>query len=130
MKTFPKALALTITLLSFNALASDSGWIKQEVDASNEHGFTIKTIVNSDQGIKLITVAVPKSKLKNNKEEIDEVIVIGKRSEERESPLKNISYEWADDFENGDYGLIIKLKDDSKMPLKLQFSADKSLTRP
>lgn len=131
MKQFLRRLLLAaMTFASFQAFATDSGWLKQEVDASNEQGFTVKAIVNSDQGIKLITVAVPKEKLNKSKEDIDEIIVIGQRKQERESLLKNASYEWADDFENGDYGLIIKLNDNSKMPLKLQFSTDKSTTAP
>lgn len=128
-----KKISIFMSLLfcfSSNTYATDSGWLEQKAGETNEQGFSIKTIVDSDQGIKLITVAIPKEKLQEDKSTIEEVLVIGKRTEERESLLKNVSYEWADDFENGDYGLIIKLKDDTKMPLRLRFSADNSSVNP
>lgn len=130
MKKISLILISLLFCISFKVSATDSGWLKQTAGETNERGFSIKTIVDSDQGTKLITVSIPKERLKEGKDTIEEVLVIGKRAEERESPLKNVSYEWADDFENGDYGLIIKLKGDTRMPLRLRFSTDNSSINP
>lgn len=130
MKFIIRTIALLCIAYSANIFANDSGWLEQKEGQTNEQGFTVKAIKSGEQGIKLITIAVPKEKLNSRKSDIEEVVVIGQRTEKRESLLRNVSYEWVDDFENGDYGLIIKLQEDSKMPLRLRFSVDESTVSP
>lgn len=125
-----RALILLITTLSLNAAALDSGWLEQKAGEHDDKGFSIQSISFHEQDGKLITVAVPKKELPNNREGIEEIIIIGKAKQEKESILKKVSYEWTDDVENDHYGLIIKLNDDSKMPLRLRFATDKSLLHP
>lgn len=121
---------LALSALSIHATALDSGWLEQKAGEHDDKGFMIQSITFHEQDGKLITVAVPKKQLASNKEGIEEIIVIGKAKQEKESILKKVSYEWTDDVENDHYGLIIKLKDNSKMPLRLRFATDKSLLNP
>ncbi len=63
-----------------------------------------------------VTLAIPKSAI-NKPGEIEEVVVIGRRPEKPE-PL-DISFEWVDDYDKDNYGLIIRLGKNSNWPIRL-----------
>ena len=63
-----------------------------------------------------ITLSIPKSSI-NSPGEIEEVVVYGKRPDKPE-PL-DISYEWLDDYDNDNYGLVIRLGKNSNWPIRL-----------
>lgn len=67
-------------------------------------------------GARTITLAIPKSSMRNP-DEIEEIVVVGRRPEKPE-PL-DISYEWLDDYENDNYGLVIRLGRNSNWPIRL-----------
>ena len=67
-------------------------------------------------GSRTITLSIPKSSM-NNPDSIEEVVVVGRRPEKPE-PL-DITYEWLDDYDNDNYGLIIRLGKDSNWPIRL-----------
>jgi hypothetical protein len=63
-----------------------------------------------------LTLAIPKSAL-NSPDDIEEVIVVGRRPAKPES--MDISYEWLDDDDPDNYGLVIRLGKDSNWPIRL-----------
>ncbi len=67
-------------------------------------------------GTRTVTLAIPKSS-HINPDSIEEVVVIGQRPEKPE-PL-DISYEWVKDYDNDNYGLIIRLGKNSNWPIRL-----------
>ena len=67
-------------------------------------------------GVRTVTLSIPKSSMQNP-DAIEEVIVIGRRPEKPE-PL-DISYEWVDDIDNDNYGLLIRLGKNSNWPIRL-----------
>ena len=48
---------------------------------------------------------------------LEEVVVVGRRPAKPE-PL-DITYEWLDDYENDNYGLVIRLGKNSNWPIRL-----------
>ena len=67
-------------------------------------------------GVRTVTLSIPKSSMQNP-DAIEEVVVIGRRPEKPE-PL-DISYEWVDDIDNDNYGLLIRLGKNSNWPIRL-----------
>jgi hypothetical protein len=63
-----------------------------------------------------VTLAIPKSAV-NKPGDIEEVVVIGRRPEKPE-PL-DISFEWVDDYDKDNYGLVIRLGRNSNWPIRL-----------
>lgn len=80
----------------------------------------------SDGDTQEITLAIPKSAIRHP-DEIEEVVVYGRRPEKPE-PL-NIEYEWVDDYDNDNYGLIIRLGENSQWPIRLYMYSDTGFTR-
>lgn len=78
-------------------------------------------------GTHKITLAIPKSSM-NNPDTIEEVVVIGRRPEKPE-PLFDASFEWLDDYEKDNYGLVIRLSKDSNWPIRLFMYSDTGFIR-
>ena len=74
------------------------------------------------EGSRSITVAIPKSAIEHPGV-IEEVVVVGKKPEEPE-PLLNARFEWLDDYDKDNYGLIIHLGKESNWPIRLYMSAE------
>ncbi len=70
----------------------------------------------SEAGTRTITLAIPKSS-RINPDDIEEVVVVGRRPAKPE-PL-DITYEWLDDYDDDNYGLVIRLGKDSNWPIRL-----------
>lgn len=79
-----------------------------------------------DDDTQQITLAIPKSAI-SHPDEIEEVVVYGRKPEEPE-PL-DIEYEWLDDYDNDNYGLVIRLGKDSRWPIRLYMYSDPGFTR-
>ena len=73
-----------------------------------------------------ITLAIPKKSV-GNPNEIEEVIVIG-RMPEKPEPL-DITYEWAADYDNDNYGLVIRLGKDTNWPISLYMNSEPGFIR-
>jgi hypothetical protein len=70
-----------------------------------------------------ITVAIPKAGL-GNRDDIEEVLVIGKRPPAPEKPTPiEFSYEWVADYDNDNYGLVIRLGKDTNWPIRLYMNS-------
>jgi len=55
------------------------------------------------------------------------VVVVGKRGDKEEA-LPGTSYEWSEDYENDNYGLIIKLDKMENYPIRVYIKDDLPLS--
>jgi hypothetical protein len=71
-----------------------------------------------------VMVKVPKASMGGNPD-VEEVKVVGQAPQKTEVPdlLPELETEWVDDYDNDHYGLIVKLKEDQRLPFRLFFSA-------
>ena len=69
-----------------------------------------------------ITVTIPKNKLKGTNK-VREVVVVGQR-DGKEELLPGTRYEWSEDYENDNYGLIIQLEKMQNYPIRVYLKDD------
>ena len=77
---------------------------------------------DGETGYQTITLAVPKKKV-GNPDAIEEVVVIGRKPEKPE-PLLDIHYEWLDNYEDDNYGLVIRLRKDTEWPIRIYVDSE------
>jgi len=76
-----------------------------------------------------ITLAIPKVSMRHP-DEIEEVLVVGRMPEEAEPPEPlDITWEFVDDYDNDNYGLIIRLGKNSRWPIRLYMNSDPGFKR-
>ena len=77
-----------------------------------------------DTGHHSVLVKVPKANLGEDPD-IEEVRVVGQAPQKTEMPelFPEMETEWVDDYDNDHYGLLVKLKSDQKVPIRLFVSA-------
>ena len=81
-----------------------------------------------DDGMRKVTIAIPKTSI-GNPDEIEEVVVVGRKPEEPEKPEPmNIEFEWVDDYDKDNYGLVIRLGE-GNWPIRLFMNSDAGFTR-
>jgi hypothetical protein len=73
-----------------------------------------------------ITLAIPKTAI-NHPDAIEEVVVIGRKPEKPE-PL-DITYEWVEDYDEDNYGLVIRLGRNTNWPIRLYMNSDAGFVR-
>ena len=78
-----------------------------------------------EAGTHKVTLAVPKTAIEHP-DAIEEVVVVGRKPEEPE-PLQ-IKYEWLDDYDNDNYGLVIHLGK-GNWPIRLYMNSTPGFTR-
>ncbi len=121
----PRQLLLTLALLiPLAALAQgeaqplQSDWlqlVKGYRDPAS--GVEMREVEYGEEaGTRTVTLAIPKSAMADPAD-IEEVVVIGRRPDKPE-PL-DISFEWLDDYDSDNYGLVIRLGKDSNWPIRL-----------
>lgn len=89
-------------------------------------GVELREIEAGDtEGTRKITLAVPKGSM-SHPDTIEEVVVIGRKPEER-VPL-DIQYEWLDDYDDDNYGLVIHIGE-SNWPIRLYMNSAPGYTR-
>ncbi|OUS10859.1 hypothetical protein A9Q89_10310 [Gammaproteobacteria bacterium 53_120_T64] len=74
-----------------------------------------------------VTVSIPKNQLAST-DKVHQVLVVGKRGDKEET-LSGVHYEWADDYENDSYGLIIKLDTLENFPIRVYLKDDLPLSK-
>jgi len=119
-----RTLFMLVLLFPLFALAQDNGyplqsdWMKLvKGHRDPETGVEVKKVEHSPAAdTRTVTLAIPKSYMADPNE-IEEVVVIGRRPEKPE-PL-DITYEWLDDYDNDNYGLVIRLGKNSNWPIRL-----------
>lgn len=79
----------------------------------------------SEAGVRTVTLAIPKTAM-NDPDSIEEVVVVGRRPA-KSVPL-DIDYEWVKDYDNDNYGLIIRLGKDSNWPIRLYLDSASGYT--
>jgi len=106
----------------------ESDWMELVKGSRDEaFGAELREIEDGDTGdTQKITLAIPKSAI-SHPDDIEEVVVIGRKPEKPE-PL-DISYEWLDDYDNDNYGLVIRLGKDTKWPIRLYLNSDPGFMR-
>ena len=75
-----------------------------------------------EEGTQKITISIPKVSV-GNRDDIEEVLVVGRRPEKFEFPLK-VEWKWLDDYDNDNYGLVLYLSEDSKWPIRLYLNSE------
>jgi len=73
-------------------------------------------------GTRKVTLAVPKT-IVGERDDIEEVVVVGRRPERWTPELIDFSYEWVDDYDNDRYGLVIRIGKESNWPIRLFLNA-------
>lgn len=88
-------------------------------------GAEMMEIEDSEQG-RTVTLAIPKESI-DHPDTIEEVVVVGQKPEELE-PLE-IEYEWLEDYDNDNYGLVIYLGSNSRWPIRLYLNSGPGFVR-
>ncbi len=73
-------------------------------------------------GTQKITLSIPKASV-GNRDDIEEVLVVGRRPEKFEFPLK-VEWKWLDDYDNDNYGLVLYLSEGSNWPIRLYLNSE------
>lgn len=119
-----------LALLAMPALAQDleTDWIKPvEGYEETAMGARLRNIETED-GETRVTIDIPKSSLKNA-ENIEEVVVMGKRPDQPEEQIQ-VEHEWASDYDNDYYGLVLHLGSNGDIPLRLYLKGQEAPGRP
>lgn len=128
---FCAAIAVAPVALT-QAVSSETGWlelVKGHLD--EDSGAGVLAVEPGDvEGERKVTLAIPKTELSVSPGELEEVRVIGRRPEPFDlDVLPDFRYEWVEDYDNDHYGLIIHLRDDGSMPLRLYMESSTGYLR-
>jgi hypothetical protein len=87
-------------------------------------GAQVMGVEKGDAGTQTVMIKIPKVVLASETD-MEEVKVVGQAPQkmELENPLPELETEWVDDYDNDHYGLLVKLKEDQKLPFRLFFNA-------
>ncbi len=113
-----------------SAAAAESDWIEL---VKGYKGGTLGTEVRSvetdyETGQRRIWVSIPKTALPPQGE-IEEVLVVGQAPEKLELPIPEVEFEWLDDYDNDNYGLLIRLPKGSNLPIRLYMHSEAGYIR-
>jgi hypothetical protein len=132
MRTFNLLrVAMAALLMPLLALAQETGlpmesdWmelVKGHRDARTGTELRAIDADGDDAKYQKITLAIPKKTI-GNPDAIEEVLVVGRKPEKPE-PILDMSYEWLDDYDEDNYGLVIRLSKDTKWPIRLYMRSD------
>ena len=78
------------------------------------------------EGTQKITLSIPKESM-SHPDTIEEVVVMGRKPEKPES--LDIRYEWLQDYDNDNYGLVIHIGSDSNWPIRLFMNSEAGFIR-
>ena len=105
-------------------LSLQSDWMELvKGQRDSELGAEVREVGPGDEaGTQKISLSIPKASV-GDRDDIEEVLVIGRRPEKLEFPLE-VRWEWLDDYDNDNYGLVIYLSEDSKWPIRLFLNSE------
>jgi hypothetical protein len=113
------------------SVATESGWLKLVKGARDSVLGARLVNIEDDESTdtQKLTLAIPKKSLAN-REDIEEVVVVGQQPEhpERTIPIE-FTYEWVNDYDNDNYGLVVHLGKNSNWPIRLYLSSEAGFTR-
>lgn len=104
----------------------ESDWLELVKGYKGDSLGTELVDIDDEGESRAITLAIPKASM-SHPDEIEEVVVVGRKPEKPE-PL-DITYEWLDDYDNDNYGLVIRLGKNSRWPIRLYLNSDAGFTR-
>ncbi|OUS18316.1 hypothetical protein A9Q88_00565 [Gammaproteobacteria bacterium 50_400_T64] len=116
--------ALTILSPALSALETDWLELKEGHEGQRMHAKvqSIKLPELSGDGGQHVILTIPKDELEST-DNVREVVVVGKRGDKEEA-LPGTRYEWSEDYENDNYGLIIKLDKMQDYPIRIYLKND------
>ncbi len=117
-------LPAALTAQTEEGLSLQSDWmelIKGQRDS--ELGAEVRDVAPGEvAGTQKITLSIPKASV-GDRNDIEEVLVVGRRPEKFEFPIK-VEWKWLDDYDNDNYGLVIYLSEDSRWPIRLYLNSE------
>ena len=123
----PTILLIALTSLCFSAFADQqTDWLEPHVDyEGNIIDAKVRSIESWESGdSKRVTLSIPKDAIATTAE-IEEIVVVGKAPKQDDKPVKvKIHYEWASDYDNDNYGLIITIDKATNFPIRLYLKGD------
>lgn len=128
MKTLLAGLVLLPPLaLAQEATSLQSDWIDLVKGSKGKTmGLEVQDVEPGDTpGTRNVYIAVPKVSM-GRPDEIEEVLVVGQAPEKSE-PL-NIEYEWVDDYDDDNYGLVLHLGE-GNWPIRLYMNSSPGYLR-
>jgi hypothetical protein len=135
LKRFWQSVAYTlILLLGVPAVADDSamhtGWMEfVKGSRDKDSGTEVVDVAEGEvEGSRIVTLAIPKKSV-YDPAAIEEVLVIGKAPEKSEPLDLDISFEWISDYDEDNYGLIIRLSEDTDWPIRLYLNSSPGFVR-
>ncbi len=122
-RVIPLLAALACLPLLAEEVSLTSDWmelVKGQKDAST--GVELRDIEPGEvAGTRTVTLAVPKSAVRDP-DDIEEVVVVGKKPGEVELPKVDIKYKWVRDYDSDNYGLVITLGE-GNWPIRLYMNS-------
>ena len=117
-------LLVSMIVSSADDSALHTGWMEFVKGArdSDVGAQLVEIEEGATAGTQKITVAIPKVSIADPAD-IEEVIVIGQAPEKSEPLDIDITYEWVADYDNDNYGLVIRLSRDTNWPIRLYFNS-------
>ena len=129
MKLLAAALIVASPLaLSQEGTSLETSWLEFVKGSKGENmGVELYDIQPGDtEGTQKVTLKVPKDAI-SHPNEIEEVVVVARKPEDPE-PI-DIQYEWLDDYDNDNYGLVIHIGD-FDWPIRLYMNSSAGFVRP
>ena len=124
------AFTAALSILSPALSALETDWLELK---EGHEGQKIHAKVNRIQlpelgskGGQHVTVSIPKDALEST-DKIQEVVVVGKRGD-NEVVLSSTHYEWSEDYESDNYGLIITLDKMENYPIRVYLKSNLPLS--
>ncbi|HEY6131787.1 MAG TPA: hypothetical protein VIV27_07190, partial [Halioglobus sp.] len=106
--------------------ATHTGWLSLVKGAKDDTvGAQMINIEKGDTAdTQKITLAIPKKSIANP-QDIENIVVVGQRPEKPEKPEpQDITYEWVDDYDSDNYGLVIRLSKETNWPIRLYLNSE------
>lgn len=105
----------------------ESDWLEFVAGSKGKTmGVELREITPGDtEGTQRVVLAVPKRVI-SHPDAIEEVVVVG-RAPDKPEPL-NIRYEWLNDYDRDNYGLVIHIGE-SRWPIRLYMNSSPGFTR-
>jgi hypothetical protein len=119
--------ALAQTTTSEDIAQSD--WLDL-VKGSREEamGAEVRSVeTDHEEGYQRVILAIPKASV-GSPDAMEEVLVIGRKPEKPE-PLLDVEYQWLDDYDAGNYGLLIRIGGMEKLPIRLYLDSGQGFIR-
>jgi len=109
---------------------AEANWIDLVKGGKSEAtGAEVREVKTAEDGSKQLVIAIPKVAMEN-REDMEEVVVIGQAPEKIDFDfIPEFQYEWVEDYDNDYYGLLIRLNEDSDMPLRLYINSEDGFLR-